>query len=128
MSIVKSEDSRKWINSFVAVISILSGFITIRFLEQMSEWFDLEAKVSNFLYLSQGVGIAIGLVTFIGIIKNKNASTLMQEVYDELVKVVWPERDSVVKLTIGIIIALAFVSGILVGIDFSFRKLLSLIY
>ena len=128
MSIVKSEDSRKWINSFVAVISILSGFVTIRFLEQMSEWFDLEAKVSNFLYLSQGVGIAIGLVTFIGIIKNKNASTLMQEVYDELVKVVWPERDSVVKLTIGIIIALAFVSGILVGIDFSFRKLLSLIY
>ena len=88
MSIVKSEDSRKWINSFVAVISILAGFISIRFLDQMSEWFDLEAKVNHFLMVSQGVGIVIGLATFIAIIINKNASSHLQEVYDELGKVV----------------------------------------
>ncbi|MBK23944.1 MAG: preprotein translocase subunit SecE [Halobacteriovorax sp.] len=128
MSIVKSEDSRKWINSFVAIVAILAGFVSIRFLEQMSEWFDLEAKVNHFLMVSQGIGIVVGLGTFIGIIKNKNASTHMQEVFDELVKVVWPDRDSVIKVTIGIIIGVAFISGILVGIDFSFRKLLSLIY
>lgn len=128
MSILKSEDSRKWINSLVAIGSILVGFMTIRFLGQMSEWFDLEAKVSNFLYVSQGLGIAVGLATFIGMIKNKNTSTLMQEVFDELVKVVWPKRDAVVKVTIGIMIGVSIVSSILVGIDFSFRKLLSLIY
>jgi len=128
MSIVKSEDSRKWINSFVAILSILAGFVTIRFMEQMGEWFDLEAKVNHFLYLSQGIGITIGLVTFIGVIKNKAASTHMQEVFDELVKVVWPDRDSVVKVTIGIIIGVSIISSILVGVDFSFRKLLSLIY
>ena len=128
MSIVKSEDSRKWINSFVAILSILAGFCTIRFMEQMGEWFDLEAKIGNFLYVSQGLGIAIGLATFIGVVKNKNASTHMQEVFDELVKVVWPDRDSVIKVTIGIIIGVSIISSILVGVDFSFRKLLSLIY
>lgn len=128
MSIVKSEDSRKWINSFVAIISILAGFISIRFLDQMSEWFDLEAKINHFLMVSQGVGIVIGLVTFIAIVKNKGASTHMQEVFDELVKVVWPDRDSVIKVTIGIIIGVSIVSSILVGIDFSFQKILELIY
>ena len=128
MSIVRSEDSRKWINSFVAIVSILAGYITIQFMEQLSEWFDLEAKINHFLYVSQGLGIAVGLGTFIGIVKNKNASTHMQEVYDELVKVVWPDRDSVIKVTIGIIIGVAFISSILVGIDFSFQKILELIY
>ena len=78
--------------------------------------------------VSQGVGIVIGLGTFIAIIKNKNASSHLQEVYDELVKVVWPDRDSVIKVTIGIIIGVSIVSSILVGIDFSFQKILELIY
>lgn len=128
MSIIKAEDSRKWINSFVAIISILAGFCTISFLNQMSEWFDLEAKVNHFLMVSQGVGILTGLITFIAIVKNKGASSHMQEVYDELVKVVWPDCDSVIKVTIGIIIGVSIVSSILVGIDFSFQKILELIY
>ncbi|TNE95863.1 MAG: preprotein translocase subunit SecE [Deltaproteobacteria bacterium] len=128
MSIIKSEDGKKWINSFIAIVSILAGFVTIRFMETMGEFFDLEAKVKYFLMISQGIGILVGLTTFVAILKNKNASTHMNEVYAELVKVVWPDKDSVVKVTIGIIIGVSIVSSIFVGVDFTFRKILELIY
>ena len=128
MSLVRVEDGKKWINAFVAIISIIAGFVTIRFMGQMSEWFDLEAKVTNFLALSQGLGIVIGLGTFVAILKNKNASSHMEEVYAELVKVVWPDKDSVLKMTVGLVIAVSIVSGIFVLIDFTFRKILELVY
>lgn len=128
MSIVKKEDGKKWINSFVAIISIISGFLTIRFVQQMSEWFDLEAKINNFVLISQGIGVVVGLSIFISIFKNKNAASHLSEVYEELVKVVWPDRDTVFKVTIGIVISLAIVSAIFVGVDYLFRALLDLFY
>mgnify|MGYP001399048711 CR=1 FL=1 len=128
MSIVKKEDGKKWINAFVAIISIISGFLTIRFVGQLSEWFDLEAKVNNFVLISQAVGVVVGLAMFIGIFKSKNASSHLSEVYDELVKVVWPDRDTVFKVTVGIVISLAIVSAIFVGVDYLLRALLDLFY
>ena len=128
MSIVKSEDGKKWINAFIAIISILVGFITIRFLETMGGWFELESKVKYFVALSQGAGAMAGLITFLSITKNKSASTHLKEVYSELVKVIWPDKDSVVKVTIGIVIATAIVSGFFVLVDFTFRSILNLIY
>ena len=128
MALVKSEDSKKWINSFVALCSILIGFMAIRFLQQMGEWFDLEAKVGNFVFLVQGVGVVAGVVTFFSIFRSKPSASHLQEVYDELVKVVWPDKDSVVKVTIGIIIGLAIVSVLFVGVDWMFREILQLLY
>jgi len=128
MSIVKKEDSKKWINSFVAIISIIAGYLAIRFTLQMSEWFDLEAKVNNFIIISQGIGVVVGLSVFIGIFKSKNTSALLSEVYDELVKVVWPDKDTIFKVTVGIVISLSIVSAIFVGVDYMFRALLDLFY
>lgn len=128
MSIVRKEDGKKWINSFVAVVSIIAGFLTIRFIQQLSEWFDLEAKVNNFLLVSQAIGVAVGLALFIGIFRSKSASSHLSEVYDELVKVVWPDRDTIFKVTIGIVISLAIVSAIFVGVDYLFRAILDLFY
>jgi preprotein translocase subunit SecE len=128
MSIVKSEDSKKWINAFKAIISVLVAFVTIRFIETLGEWFELESRVTYFLAFSQGIGVISGLVTFLTISKNESASTHLDEVYAELVKVVWPDKDSVIKVTIGIVIATTFVSGFFVLIDFTFRKLLNLLY
>lgn len=128
MSIIRSEDGKKWINSFIAVVSILAGFMTIRFVEQLGEWFDLEAKVGNFLAFTQGLGVLIGVATFLLIIKNKKASAHLDEVYAELVKVVWPEKDAVLKVTVGIIIGVSIVSGLFVLIDYVSQQLLSMVY
>lgn len=128
MSIIKAEDSKKWINFFIALISILCGYLTIKFLGQMGEWFDLEAKVPYYLGVSQGAGIVIGLVVFLVVKANTQAQEHLNEVYGELVKVIWPDSESVVKSTVGILIGLAILSSVFVGVDYVFRELLNLIY
>ncbi len=64
MSIVKAEDSKKWINALLAIFAILVGYVFIQFAEQMGEWFNLEAKVKNFFAITQALGIVTGLGTF----------------------------------------------------------------
>ncbi len=128
MSEIKSEDSKKWINAFIALASILVGFLFIRLFDQLGEWFDLEAKIGHFTIVSQGIGVLFGLGTFVAIFKNKAAFGHLDEVYQELIKVIWPGRDEVVKATFGIVIGLVIISAIFVCVDFIFQKLLDLVY
>lgn len=127
MSVLKSEDQKKWINAFVMLCSILVGYIWIQFIFQLGEWFDLESQIKFFLAIAQGSGILVGIITFFIILKNQKSSRYLTEVYEELVKVVWPENDVVLKLTVGIVIAVSIISGILLFIDFIAGELLSLI-
>jgi len=128
MSIIKAENSKKWINTFIALMAILLAYLTIKFIGQLGEWFDLEAKVPYFLGVSQGIGILAGVSGFIIVQKNSIARSHLDEVYSELVKVIWPDSESVVKSTIGILIGLAILSSVFVGVDYLFRELLNLIY
>ena len=127
MSIIKAEDNQKWINFFVALVSILCGFLVIRFLGQLGEWFDLEAKIPYFIGVTQGAGIVVGLGVFLVVKSNESASEHMNEVYSELVKVIWPDSESVVKSTIGILIGLSILSLIFIAVDNGFRWVLNLI-
>ena len=128
MAKVKVSTGKKWINSFVAVISILVGMIAISFIEQLGEWFDLEAKIQYFEMVRQFLGVFIGLATYISVMKNAKAVGHLSEVYDELVKVVWPEKDLVLKLTVGIVISVSIISSMFVLTDFLFQKILEQIY
>lgn len=128
MSIIKAENSKKWINTFIALMAILLAYLTIKFIGQLGEWFDLEAKIPYFLGVSQGIGILAGVSGFIIVQKNSIARSHLDEVYSELVKVIWPDSESVVKSTIGILIGLAILSSVFVGVDYLFRELLNLIY
>lgn len=128
MSIIKSEDSRKWITALVVIAGALAGFVVYKFVGQLGDWFDLETKVSNFNVVAQGLGFVTGLGTFIYIMKNSETSTYLQEVYNELVKVVWPSKDATVKMTIGIAIALVVVAAIFTSVDFIFKKVLEFLY
>lgn len=128
MSSVDSKDSRKWINFFVVLIAVLTGYVTITFVEQLSEWFDLEAKLAHFQLLKQVFGVALGGLTFVFIKKNEKAVGHMNEVMAELKKVVWPEKNLVLRLTVGIIVAVSIVSSIFVASDYLFQQLLEMIY
>ena len=128
MSIIKSEDSSKWINALVAIAAVLSGFVVTKFADQMGAWFDLEAKISSFSVLSQGLGVLTGVLVFVIILKNSKTSSYLEEVYNELLKAVWPSKDATVKMTIGIAIALVVCSGVFVLVDFVFKKILSFVY
>jgi preprotein translocase subunit SecE len=128
MSIIKSEDSAKWINALVAFCSVLVGFLVTRFTEQLAIWFDLEAKVSNFYVLNQAIGLLVGVSTFIYILKFSKAHDYLKDVYNELLKAVWPSHDTTTKMTIGIGIALVVVASVFVSVDFVFKKILSFVY
>ena len=128
MSIIKSEDSGKWINALVAIAALLAGFIVTKFVDQLGAWFDLEAKISSFSVVSQGVGVLTGVLVFVIVLKNSKTSSYLQDVYNELLKVVWPTKDATLKMTMGIFVALVIVSGIFVFVDFVFKKILSFVY
>ena len=128
MSLIKSQDGKKWINSFIVISSGILGYVFIRFLQQIKDWFDLEAQIPNYDLLASLFGVAVGVLTFLFIQKSKTAYTHLNEVYSELVKVVWPEKDSVLKVTIGIVIGLTFVSLILLGVDYACRTILGFLY
>ena len=63
-------------------------------------------------------------MTYLIVNHHKRMSSFLSEVYGELIKVVWPNKDSTFKLTIGIIISVTIVSIILVIIDIIFKKLI----
>ncbi len=128
MSIIKSEDSSKWINAFIAFCSVLTGFLVTRFTEQMAIWFDLEAKISNFFVLNQALGFLVGISTFVYLLKFSKAYDYLKDVYNELLKVIWPSNDTTTKMTVGIGIALVVVATVFVSIDFIFKKILSFVY
>jgi preprotein translocase subunit SecE len=125
---IELKDSKRWINSFLAIISMLVGMVSISFFEQLGEWFDLEAKTQYFQAVVQVGGVLLGLLFFVFCNLNQKATGHLNEVYEELVKVVWPSRDIVVKMTIGVVIGVSIISTIFVFTDFIFQKLLDLLY
>ena len=57
----------------------------------------------------------------------KTITSYLAEVRAELVKVVWPKREQVVKLTLIVLVISAIVGAYLGGLDFAFTKLLELV-
>lgn len=55
--------------------------------------------------------------------------TYVQEAYDELVhKVSWPSWEELQQTTVIVLVALAFVTLIIFGMDFASEKVLSIVY
>lgn len=128
MGALKEADSSKWINALIVIGAVLLAYIFNAFVLQMGEWFDLEAKVPNFILVSQITSIVIGFVSFIYVLKNKQSYGYLQEVYGELTKVIWPDKDSTVKLTITIVIGVALAGAFLSLADLGIKEVLNLLY
>ena len=128
MPALRETDSKKWINALLAVGALVFVNIVIRLLYQISEWTDMEAKIDNFRLLAQIFGLVMGLVAFVVVLKNQRAYQYLSEVYAELIKVVWPDKDSTIKLTVVIVIGVAIAAIFLGLIDFGIGKLLGLLY
>ncbi len=128
MSVLKAEDNKKWLNTLIVLLSILVGYVVIVGTGALGSILDLEARMPNFTLITQGFGFLFGVITFLVVWKNAKAQQYLDEVYGELIKVVWPSKDSTVKLTVGIMVGVVVVSGILVLVDYIFSKLLNMIY
>ncbi len=127
-SVFKADDGQKWINFLLAISAVLICYIVISALQYAGDLFLLEAKVKNFKLVAQGIGVLIAVTYFLLVRKHKQVKQYLDEVYAELVKVVWPEKDSVVKMTVGLVIAISIISSIFVLVDVLVRKVFSFLY
>ena len=81
-----------------------------------------------FSLVAQITGIVLGVVSFSLILRSKKAYRYLSEVYGELTKVVWPDKDSTLKLTVSIVIGVGIVAIFLGLMDLAIGKLFELLY
>jgi preprotein translocase subunit SecE len=125
----RTREQKRWINTSIAFISIITGIVFIMLIDQLNTWFEIEALLPfNFKILSQGTGVLVGLSTFIAILKYPSSSTYVEEIFQEVIKVVWPEKNQTVRMTVGIIIGIVIVGCLLGLFDVISSRILSYIH
>lgn len=127
MSVASNNEGKKWIQASLALVCIFLGYVVISFFEKMAEWFLLESKVPYFFAISQALGVVAGLATFLIVMNNPKSAEFLKDVYQELMKVVWPDRSQTWKYTIVIMI-LVTIMGFVFGLfDLGANFLLGLV-
>ena len=127
MSIASNDDGKKWIQTSVAVVCILVGYVLISFFEKLAEWFALETMIPYFFAASQLISVILALVAYVVIMRNPKTSEFLANVYQELVKVVWPDGQQTWRHTFVILIAVTIFGFVFDFFDSSANYLLSLV-
>lgn len=127
MAVASNQDGKKWIQTSVALFCILSGYVLISFFEKLAEWFPLESVVPYFFAGTQVLSVAIALIAYSVIIRNSKSSEFLGNVYQEVVKVVWPDRQQTWRHTFVIMIMVTIFGFVFGFFDFGANYLLSLV-
>ena len=127
MSVASNDEGKKWIQTTVAVTCIMLVYVLISFFEKLAEWFALETMVPYYFGITQFVSVIIGLVAYIMVFKNSKSSEFLTNVYQEVVKVVWPDKQQTWRHTIVIMIAVTIMGFVFGFFDFGANFLLGLV-
>ncbi len=127
MSMTSTNEGKKWIQATLALSCIFLGYIVVSFFEKMAEWFVLESKIPYFYAITQALGVVVGLSTYIIILRNPKSSSFLDDVFQELIKVVWPDRNQTWKYTVLIMIGVTIMGFVFGFFDFGANFLLGLV-
>jgi preprotein translocase subunit SecE len=127
MSVASNEEGKKWIQTAVLVACGLLTYILINFFEKLADWFTLETKIPYYFGITQVVSVLIGLVTFVSVFRNPKSSEFLNNVYQEVMKVVWPDRQQTWRHTFVIMIAVTIMGFVFGFFDFGANFLLGLV-
>ena len=127
MAVASHDEGKKWIQASVAVVCILAGWVLINFFEKLAEWFALETMVPYFFAITQVLSVLIALGTYVYIMKNPKTSDFLANVYQEVLKVVWPDRQQTWRHTFVIMVAVTIFGFIFGCFDFGANFLLGLV-
>ena len=127
MAVASNDEGKKWIQATVAVVCILLGYVLISFFEKLAEWFALETMVPYFFGVTQVISVLIGVVAYWVIMKNPKSSEFLENVYQEVMKVVWPDSQQTWRHTFVILIAVTIFGFIFGFFDFGANYLLGLV-
>jgi len=127
MAVASNEDGKKVIQASLAVSCILLGYVLISFFEKLAEWFALESMVPYFFGITQALSVAIAAGTYFYILKNPKTSDFLKNVYEELMKVVWPDSQQTWRHTFVIMVAVTIMGFVFGFFDFGANYLLRLV-
>lgn len=127
MAVASNNEGKKWIQTVVAVVCILLTYVLISFFEKLTEWFALESKIPFYFGITQGLSVIIGLTTYVLIFRNPKSSEFLNDVYQEVMKVVWPDRQQTWRHTFVIMIAVTIMGFVFGFFDFGANYLLQLV-
>jgi preprotein translocase subunit SecE len=127
MSVATNDEGKKWIQTTVAITCILQVYVLINFFEKLAEWFALETMVPYYFGLTQVVSVLVGLATYIIVFKNPKSSEFLTNVYQEVIKVVWPDKQQTWRHTFVIMIAVTIMGFVFGFFDFGANFLLGLV-
>lgn len=127
MSVASNDDGKKWIQSTVAITCILLVYVLISFFEKLAEWFALETMIPYYSGITQFLSVVIGLGTYIAIFKNTKSNEFLTNVYQEVMKVVWPDKQQTWRHTFVIMIAVTIMGFVFYFFDFGANLLLGLV-
>ena len=77
-----------------------------------------DTALGGILPLSAAIGIGVGLLTVVALLKNVRIVRFSSQVIGELIKTSWPSRDETTSNSIVVIIATLIFSGSLAVFDF----------
>lgn len=127
MSVASNDEGKKWIQTTVAVTCILLVYVLISFFEKLAEWFALETMIPYYFGVSQFFSVVLGLTAYIIVFKNATSSEFLSNVYQEVVKVVWPDKQQTWRHTFVIMIAVTIMGFVFGFFDFGANFLLGLV-
>jgi preprotein translocase subunit SecE len=127
MAVASNEEGKKWIQASLALACILLGYILISFFEKLAEWFTLESKIPYFFGITQAIAVVIAAGTYFYILKNPKTSEFLANVYEEMMKVVWPDSQQTWRHTFVIMVAVTVMGFIFGFFDFGANFLLRLV-
>lgn len=127
MSVASNDEGKKWIQTTVATTCILLVYVLISFFEKLAEWFALETKIPYYFGVTQFVAVLVGLAAYIAVFKNSKSSEFLTNVYQEVIKVVWPDKQQTWRHTFVIMIAVTIMGFVFGFFDFGANFLLGLV-
>ena len=83
--------------------------------------------VPYYFGLTQVVSVLVGLATYIIVFKNPKSSEFLTNVYQEVLKVVWPDKQQTWRHTFVIMIAVTIMGFVFGFFDFGANFLLGLV-
>ena len=89
--------------------------------------FEIGDPIVGFLSASALDAIILGVVTYIGLMRNTRVVQFADEVIDELNKVTWPEKDETVSSTVVVVGVTLFIAAALGLYDYVWAEVTQIV-
>jgi preprotein translocase SecE subunit len=117
----------KWINTILFLGSVIIGFMFNMLLVKLGTWFEFEAKIPQYKYIQLVASIIVVFGTLFYVKSRSDLMTFFYETFDEMTKVVFPDKNQSFRLSIFIIIAVTIIGFILTTFDWVARFVIGMI-